>query len=405
MLRSPSRRRAALPLVALAATTAALVAPNAGATAAHHHPPRPSHRITVVANNLDNPRKLVVGEHGIYVTEAGHGGTGPCAADPEGGTACIGLTGGVTFIGLHDDGDHDGDDGGPVRQYRVIDGLASVAGADGMSAGGPSAVLPGEGGFRVLMQDTNIDATGANPFGPDGVTLGHLLSIRRSGKVKLGPDFAAFEAANNPDHGAGAQPGNEIDSDPYGVVRYRHGWAVADAAGNDLLWVSPSGKISVLAVFPIQMETAPPGVAGPGPVTLPAQSVPTSVIVGPDGALYVSELTGFPFQPGFARVWRVVPGQAPTVYASGFTNISDIKFDHHGRLLVLEIANKGLLDMTSTGALIRVNRDGSRTTLATTGLVAPTGLALGEHDEIYVSNFGIFPAAGPGPHGQVVRIS
>jgi hypothetical protein len=52
-----------------------------------------------------------------------------------------------------------------------------------------------------------------------------------------------------------------------------------------------------------------------------------------------------------------------------------------------------------------VNRDGSSTTLATTGLVAPTGLALGHHDEIYVSNFGIFPAAGPGPHGQVVRIS
>ena len=68
-------------------------------------------------------------------------------------------------------------------------------------------------------------------------------------------NFAAFEARSNPDHGAGpgAKFGNPpIDSDPYAFVAYRGGFAVADAAGNDLLWVSPNGEVSVLAVFPTQ---------------------------------------------------------------------------------------------------------------------------------------------------------
>jgi hypothetical protein len=35
------------------------------------------------------------------------------------------------------------------------------------------------------------------------------------------------------------------------------------------------------------------------------------VVVGPDGAYYVSQLTGFPFPVGAANVYRVVPGSAP----------------------------------------------------------------------------------------------
>lgn len=52
---------------------------------------------------------------------------------------------------------------------------------------------------------------------------------------------------------------------------------------------------------------------------MPMESVPTSVAYGPDGALYVSELTGFPFPAGASTIWRVVPGKAPTVYATGLT--------------------------------------------------------------------------------------
>ena len=97
-----------------------------------------------------------------------------------------------------------------------------------------------------------------------------------------------------------------------------------------------------------------------------------------------------------------MPGKKPTVFASGFTNIADLAFD--GRdLLVLELASKGLQTPGSIGELIRLGANGTRTVLASTGLVEPTGLAVGG-GWIYISNYGTYPAAGAGPHGELVRI-
>jgi hypothetical protein len=226
-------------------------------------------------------------------------------------------------------------------------------------------------------------------------------------------------STDNPDHGAGTavELGAEqaIDSDPYSFVPYHGGFAVADAAGNDLLFVSPSGAIEVLAVFPTIPETFPPDTLGPTQTETikgTAQAVPDSVAVGPDGALYVGELGGAPFEPGTSDVYRVVPGHAPTVYASGFTAIGDIGFDPAGRLLVLEIDQLGLNDafkpegLPSPGAIIGVHRDGSRQVLASTGLEFPTGLAVGPWGSVYVSNYGTLPATGgpDGLSGQVVRV-
>jgi glucose/arabinose dehydrogenase len=129
------------------------------------------------------------------------------------------------------------------------------------------------------------------------------------------------------------------------------------------------------------------------------QPVPTSVVVGPDGAYYVSELTGFPFPVGAARIYRVVPGSPPQVFASGFTNVTDLAFGPHGSLYVVEIAKNGLLSGDETGALIRVGRDGSRKTVASEGLVAPTGVAVARDGTVYVSNHGA--SAGV---GEVVRV-
>lgn len=66
---------------------------------------------------------------------------------------------------------------------------------------------------------------------------------------------------------------------------------------------------------------------------------------------------------------------------------------------MLEITTNGLLSNDLTGALIRVYPDGSRETVASTGLVAPGGVAVGPDGALYVTNFSIFPGAG-----QVVRI-
>lgn len=95
----------------------------------------------------------------------------------------------------------------------------------------------------------------------------------------------------------------------------------------------------------------------------------------------------------------MVPGQAPTVYAEGFTNIIDIAFDRRGRLLVLEIFKNGLTSGDPTGALVRVEKDGSRTEVASEGLVTPTGVAVGRDGSYYVSNKGTLV-----DEGEVLRI-
>jgi hypothetical protein len=350
-------------------------------------------RLQVVAGNLDNPRKLFVAPDGsVYVVLAGVGGNKGSQSCLQ---TCVGETGSVVRVA-----------GGSVKP--VLTGLGSHALPGGRDAEGPVAALPSGSQLVVLMQDMEINAKGVNQVGLPNA--GELLT---SPPGKVAPhviaDLAAYEAAHNPDHGAGpgpsyAQP--SIDSDPYGFVPFHGGYAVIDAAGNDLLQVSPSGKVSLLAVFPTQSihltaaerkqhrPTAPP--------VLPVQSVPSALAVGPDGALYVGELTGWPYRIGSARVWRVVPGKKPTVFASGFTNISDLAFAGKD-MLVLEVASKGLQNPASTGAVIRVSPGGKRTVLASTGLVFPTGIAVSK-GWIYVSNYGTYPGTGPAPHGELVRL-
>ncbi|WIV56980.1 ScyD/ScyE family protein [Amycolatopsis nalaikhensis] len=361
----------------VAASAAALVVAAPGAEAGQSG-------LKTVATGLNNPRHLTVHDGRLYVAEAGAGGDGQCVEGPE-GPACFGLSGAVAQLDGH----------GGVR--RILTGLPSAAAPGGAAVAGPTDVDFVHGVPAVLCGDVLIDPqTGANPFGTAGRLLGKL-SFGFGRYLVPGPDFAAFEARNNPDHGAGASPDTPvIDSNPYGMTRYRDGFAVVDAAGNDLLYVDGRGRISVLAVFPPKLVTAPPALGLPPGTQIPVQSVPTSVVVGPDGALYVSELSSIAV--GAARVYRVVPGHAPTVYADGFTALTDLTFDHKGRLLALTFARDGIAAPPSPGVLTRVEKNGTKTVLASAGLAAATGLVV-RGDEVFVSNNGTSQGTG-----SVVRL-
>ena len=342
--------------------------------------------LRVVAKGLDNPRGLAFGpDGGLYVTESGRGGTDCVVPSPEGdGTNCFGTTGAITRVDVWHGG-----------QQRIAEGLASIASPQGAEAIGPSDISFGKRGRGFFTVGLGADPALRERF-PELAGMARLYVLRANREPKAIADLGAFEAANNPDAG---QPTSSLDTNPNSVDASRHKVAVADAGGNDVLSVSKRKGISVLGVLPFTINPAPPGIPDlPEGTPLPTQAVATSVVRGPDGAYYVGQLTGFPFPVGVANVWRIEPGSAPEIYASGFTQITDLAFGPDGSLYVLEIATGSLAGPPTPGALIRVSADGTRSELAPGALVAPTGLALGHH-AAYVSNHGSEAA-----NGEVVRI-
>jgi hypothetical protein len=331
--------------------------------------------ITTVATGLDNPRGLSFGPNGaLYVAEAGEGGTDFCFDHAGFGHACAGMSGAVTRVWRG-------------KQERILQGLPSLADEFG-EALGPNDVSPLGNGNLYVPVGLGDNPALRNTFPAEGQTFGWLVKGNTSGNWKRVADISAFEASNDPDAG---QPGTAVDSNPYAVAAVPGGEAVADAGGNDLLWVDSSGEVSLLAVFPIRLVPF-------GGDIIPMQSVPTSVRVGPDGAFYVGELTGFPFPVGGANVYRIVPGHAPTVYASGFTDVIGIDFGRDGSMYVAEISHFGLLSGDPAGGIWRVSPGGSKQ-LLTTDVVEPGGLAVGPNDALYVST-----CSSCANTGEVVRI-
>ena len=229
--------------------------------------------------------------------------------------------------------------------------------------------------------------TGMNDIAPigrgDALGVGHheieggvqtgVFRISR-GSAAFVADTAAFEAAVDP-----AADGTEEGSNPFDLARLNGGKTlVADAAGNSLLYVDEHGRIDWVATFPARTDVAcPPGFCA-GTVPFPVHAVPTSVAIGLDGAYYVGELTGFPFTPGFSRIWRIEPGtrhadcatsSACSIVQDGFTAIIDLQFGPDGRLYVAQLEDAGV------GAL-----EGMGTPVG--GSVHACDVATGDCDEI-----------------------
>jgi hypothetical protein len=152
------------------------------------------------------------------------------------------------------------------------------------------------------------------------------------GRAQMVADTGAFETEVDP-----AGDGTDEGSNPFDLARLgAHRTLVADAAGNSLLVVDQKGSIDWVATFPEQGG---------------AQAVPTSVAIGPDGAYYVGELTGFPFPTGISRVWRIEPGAshaacgtspACSIVVTGRTAIIDLQFGPEGRLYVAQLDDAGV---------------------------------------------------------------
>ena len=264
---------------------------------------------------------------------------------------------------------------------------------------------------------------GAPPDAPAGA--GESASawyIPYKGKAHRVLDVAKFQTQHSPDpYDLEKLPG---DSNPYDVeVLPDNSALVADAAGNDLLRVTPDGRAWTVACFPDQLESTkavPPSEATGLPAKIPAEAVPTGVALDGHGNAYVGTLTGFPFAYGTARVFRVSvdaknagcsgnpmhPVNPGPVVASGFTGIDDVWVGLDGALYVTELDKLGIFNLESatdpssiagTGRVTRV-KGTSRTEIAKNTLTAPGAAVLGRDGHVYVSDLSLVGA-------QLKRIS
>jgi hypothetical protein len=331
----------------------------------------------VVASGLLSPRHLTFSPNGkLYVVEAGNGGTSPCAIHPDLGEFCLGSSGGVTLVR----------DNGP--DPRVVSGLPSISNAVPQQFGASDIAFQGAKNFVIAIGLGGSDQF-RDEFGEDGVLLGTLVTGKLGDDdVSLFADVIANEADANPD-------GTDIDSNPVGLFRHGQRYVVADAGGNAVVRASNQGSFTTVTALPPGSALAPPFV--PGGPQMPTDAVPTSVVRGPDGAIYISQLTGFPFEKGDANIWRVRPGQSPTVYASGLTNLTDLDFAADGTLYAVEISSNGLRT-GPIGALVKITPGASVHETILGELFAPYGVAI-RGDFAYVSICAVCPG-----DGEVIKV-
>ncbi|MEH2149745.1 ScyD/ScyE family protein [Nostoc sp.] len=354
---------------------------------------------SVIADGLYNAGGLSFGPDGnLYVTEAGIGGNGACVppASGQGDSLCYGTSGAVTKI----------ENG---KTERILTGLPSLALPDGTGASGPRDIQ-----FNAKGKPYVLIGYGANPTFRD-----RNLGYTDLGKI-IAPDFktnswtsvadiANYELANNPD-------GGDVGSNPLGFIIDGNKLVAVDAGANDLLSVNADkSNLQAIVAFPQDILTnpvfppsdtpsnEPAQVPSQGEVVrsqFPTQAVPSNVAKGPDGAYYVSQFTGFPFPEGGAKIYRVGTDGKASVFADGFTQLTDLEFDPAGNLYALQYANQSAWKGNFDGSVIKIATDGTRTTLLSgNGLESPSALTIGADGAVYVTNRGDRPGGG-----QVLRI-
>lgn len=303
----------------LATAAAAIAAPLAASPALAAGP-----TVTTIASGIPGPLHLAVDQGAVYVAssptgEPGSGGPPPMGALTEfkNGTKTKLLT----------------VKGGEVAGVSVNDGRISYTTSVATAKGAPIFV-----GARQLTKTGSFSL---------GSTLAYEKAHNPDKSLNYG--FQGLPAScikQLPPTEEGPRPYKGIvDSHPYSITDNGGKRFIADAAGNDILQVTPSG-LSLVAVLPQTPIVATAALAKGG--HLPAcvvghtylfESVPTDIELGPDGLLYVSALTaaselGVPA----GMVYSVDPNTgAVKVVATGLAGATGLAVTGNGTIYVAEL--------------------------------------------------------------------
>lgn len=349
-----------------------------------------SSKPVVVVSHLNNPRQLVlVGNDELLIAEAGKGGTIK-STGPDGEPTFVGATGSVSVVYLPQYARN-------TTPTRIVKGLMSAAGPDGSFAVGSDGVAA-RTKRAIFVQET---------YAPPGTALPATLKAQNGRTLVAQPYHAAhpfaniarYERLHDPDH-------HGADSDPYAVIARQHDYLVADAAGNDVLRVSPLGTIKVFHVFKNVRTGSCAKQADPGPKFPGCNFVPTSLATDAAGHVYVGGLSSE--APRQAQVVKLsADGKKVLRIWHGFTSVTGIAVNSRGTLYVSELEGKEAhpADPRITGVLTRITSKGVR---SHRDVPFPAGIAINSNNQVYVVAWSVATEAGlagPGTSGQVWRMN
>jgi hypothetical protein len=278
---------------------------------------------------------------------------------------------------------------------------------------------PKKGTTTPLTDPVNIVDVAVTPDGAGWAIGGDRVLYRQAPSGPITPilDLAAYQAADPDPYNL--PPQDPAETNPFGLAALKsNDVLLADAAGNDVIRVSPDGTARTVARWTLEMVKTDKVGDPTLPPKLPAEAVPTSIAIGRDGWAYVGQLMGFPGRPGSAHIWRINPNATGAVcdakhkthnckvWKSGFTSIIDLAFNpKNGNLYVYEIARAGWLKFEEgfkTGdfppaVLLEVRSHHRNRELVRGKLSEPGGVVVARDGSIFVTD-GMFS------NGRLLRI-
>ncbi len=340
----------------------------------------------VYVSGLQGPRGLAFGTDGtLYVAEAGLGGTtstvGVCPqVPPPIGPYTGGTTARISAV----------DTAG--KRTTLASGLPSTVDAQGD--------VIGVADLAFLNGNLYADLAGGgcshgNPTLPNAIVKVNLKNGKWTNVADLSSALRDFPAKyTSPDD-------YEPDGTWYGLIANEGLLYTVEPNHGQVFSVAPSGKVrQVIDVSASQGHIVPTSIVAQGDALyvgnlnlFPIDPQWSKVMTIAKDLVVPNPLPGFDgADQNYAR-WKVVSSKA------GFTTIVSMKTGPDGLLYVLELSDAPGYPTPGAGKVVRVKRNGNIEDVVT-GLVVPTGMTFGPDGRLYVSNLG----AAPGANGQVLRI-
>ncbi|WP_162601845.1 ScyD/ScyE family protein [Occallatibacter savannae] len=338
----------------------------------------------VWVSGLNGPRGLRFGPDGsLYVAEAGAGGTistqGKCVqVIPPVGPYLGGMTSRISKIDQHG------------NRTTVASGFPSTTAAVG-DLSGVADIAFVDGSLYALTAGAGCSHGGALPNG--------LYRVNRTnGSYKLVANLSEF-LQEHP-----VRYPNVADFEPdgtfYSMAEFEHRLYAVEPNHGQIISISTDGEMrSVLDVSASEGHIVPTAiVAHDGQLYLGNLNlfpiVPTSSRILTLGNSECSKASS----PGLddddsPHSLHILNSKA------GFTSVTGVAFGPDGLLYVLELSDAPGYPTPGAGKVVRVNRNGAIEDVAT-GFTVPTAMTFGPDGTLYVSNLG---AAPPGA-GQIVRV-